>query len=101
MCPAETASSQALRDFVTSAGLPPSVLTPHVAHAPGSDKYAALAPGELAHEAGYDAFMTGSLFVHLLPLMQAQVRCATVSCMLVQVEHVQSGVQWQVSDRCV
>jgi poly(A)-specific ribonuclease len=36
-----------------------------VRHAPGYDKYASLAPGAAAHEAGYDAFMTGACFAAL------------------------------------
>jgi hypothetical protein len=52
---------------------------PVITHAPGCEAYAAAAAAEsssssssnsLAHEAGYDAFMTGVLFVGLLRLFQ-------------------------------
>lgn len=46
---------------------------PSISHAPGFDKYQGLAPGALAHEAGYDAYMTGAVFACLLPLVQAKV----------------------------
>lgn len=44
---------------------------PEVAHAPGFQKYAALEAGALAHEAGYDAFMTGASFASLAALHRA------------------------------
>jgi hypothetical protein len=37
-----------------------------VLHAQSFDKYAHIAPRELAHEAGYDAFMTGTVFACLV-----------------------------------
>lgn len=37
-----------------------------IAHADGYDKYASVSPGEFAHEAGYDAFMTGAVFACLV-----------------------------------
>lgn len=43
-----------------------------VTHAPGFEKYLAVAAGQLAHEAGYDALMTGSVFVALEAVMQQQ-----------------------------
>ncbi|GBF97539.1 poly(A)-specific ribonuclease, partial [Raphidocelis subcapitata] len=45
---------------------------PRVVHAAGFDKYRGLAAGTLAHEAGYDAFMTGAAFACLLPLLRAK-----------------------------
>jgi hypothetical protein len=56
-----------------TATLSPPPLLPTVAHAEGwGAKYRGLAPGEAAHEAGYDAFMTGAVFAALLPLLRAQ-----------------------------
>ncbi|EFJ39774.1 hypothetical protein VOLCADRAFT_108501 [Volvox carteri f. nagariensis] len=40
-----------------------------ISHARGFEKYVAVAAGELAHEAGYDAFMTGSVFAALEAVM--------------------------------
>ena len=37
-----------------------------VVHDEGFEDYAAVAPGECAHEAGYDAFMTGAVFACLV-----------------------------------
>ncbi|KAF8069569.1 psi1 [Scenedesmus sp. PABB004] len=45
------------------------VALPAVAHAPGFEKYRHLAAGQAAHEAGYDAWMTGAAFACLLPLV--------------------------------
>ncbi|KXZ50071.1 hypothetical protein GPECTOR_18g5 [Gonium pectorale] len=50
-------------------GAPPLPARVVVSHAAGFEKYVAVAAGQLAHEAGYDAFMTGSLFVALEQLM--------------------------------
>lgn len=36
-----------------------SFVLPTIKHAPGFEKYSQIAAGALAHEAGYDAFMTG------------------------------------------
>lgn len=47
-----------------------------VTHAPGFEKYLAVAAGQLAHEAGYDALMTGSVFVALEAVMQQQQQAA-------------------------
>ncbi|KIZ04038.1 hypothetical protein MNEG_3922 [Monoraphidium neglectum] len=45
---------------------------PQITHAAGFDKYRGLAPGAKAHEAGYDAYMTGAAFACLLPLLRAK-----------------------------
>jgi hypothetical protein len=42
-----------------------------VEHAPGYTRYSGVAGAELAHEAGFDAFMTGACFAALLPLSAA------------------------------
>ncbi|PNG62111.1 hypothetical protein TSOC_015479, partial [Tetrabaena socialis] len=48
---------------------------PEVLHAPGHGGYAGLAdPGAKAHEAGFDAFMTGAVFARLLRI--AEVKAA-------------------------
>ena len=52
---------------------------PLVEHAPGFEKYKGLAPGAAAHEAGYDAFMTGSCFAMLLRVKEAAVAAAAGS----------------------
>ncbi|KAG2427675.1 hypothetical protein HXX76_012324 [Chlamydomonas incerta] len=46
---------------------PPPALPANVAiaHAPGFEKYVDVAAGKLAHEAGYDAYMTGAVFAAL------------------------------------
>lgn len=54
-----------------AAGSP--VQLPSISHAPGYAKYQSLAPGEAAHEAGYDAFMTGAAFARLLPLVAGKI----------------------------
>ena len=41
---------------------------PVVRHADGYDMYAGIGAGEAAHDAGYDAFMTGAVFACLLQL---------------------------------
>jgi hypothetical protein len=52
---------------------------PRVEHAPGFEKYKGLEPGAAAHEAGYDAFMTGSCFAMLLTVKQAAEAAAAAS----------------------
>ncbi len=47
---------------------------PAVVHAPGFDGYVGVASGEKAHEAGWDAFMTGAAFARLLRI--AEVKAA-------------------------
>ncbi|KAF6265217.1 hypothetical protein COO60DRAFT_1035218 [Scenedesmus sp. NREL 46B-D3] len=54
-----------------AAGCP--VTLPNISHAPGFDKYRALGAGEAAHEAGYDAYMTGAAFACLLPLVAGKI----------------------------
>jgi poly(A)-specific ribonuclease len=66
------AVQQLLAAASQAAGAP--VQLPTICHAPGCDKYRNLQPGEAAHEAGYDAFMTGAAFARLLPLVQG--KCA-------------------------
>lgn len=44
---------------------------PNVEHAPGFRRYAGVEGGSYAHEAGYDAFMTGAAFAGLLRLQEA------------------------------
>ncbi|GFR48725.1 hypothetical protein Agub_g10682 [Astrephomene gubernaculifera] len=43
-----------------------------VSHCRGFEKYVAVAAGQLAHEAGYDAFMTGCVFVALETILAEQ-----------------------------
>ena len=43
-----------------------------VGHAEGYDMYDGLGAGEAAHDAGYDAFMTGAVFAHLLQLEETR-----------------------------
>lgn len=45
-----------------------------IRHAPGFEKYWTVEAGGLAHEAGYDAFMTGCAFAHLVKLLEIQSR---------------------------
>ena len=52
------------------AELPGKPMLPSVTHAPGFEKYSLVEAGGCAHEAGYDAFMTGVAFANLLPLTQ-------------------------------
>ncbi|KAG1655504.1 hypothetical protein FOA52_008523 [Chlamydomonas sp. UWO 241] len=49
----------------------PFLQMPWVAHLPGFEKYAKVDAGALAHEAGYDAFMTGCAFASLAVLTRA------------------------------
>jgi hypothetical protein len=44
---------------------------PAVRHAPGCERYARVEAGGLAHEAGYDAFMTGAAFAALAALYRS------------------------------
>ena len=69
--PAHPQRERALK-LLSSLGVPnPAVtLLQPVLHAPGFEKYVGMQAGELAHEAGYDAFMTGSVFLRLLPLIE-------------------------------
>ena len=50
----------------------PGLSLPYVKHAAGFEKYSAVAAGGCAHEAGYDAYMTGVAFANLVPLMLAK-----------------------------
>jgi hypothetical protein len=50
-----------------------AITLPRISHAAGFDKYRALGAGEAAHEAGYDAYMTGAAFACLLPLVAGKV----------------------------
>ncbi|GLC34625.1 hypothetical protein PLESTB_001241100 [Pleodorina starrii] len=63
-----------LRSNVPGAGLPASLGggVPEVRHAPGFGGYAGASAAEKAHEAGFDAFMTGAAFARLLRLMAAK-----------------------------
>jgi hypothetical protein len=54
-----------------AAGYP--ITLPHITHAAGFDKYRSLGAGEAAHEAGYDAYMTGAAFACLLPLVAGKI----------------------------
>jgi poly(A)-specific ribonuclease len=58
-----------------------SITLPRISHAPGFDKYRALGAGEAAHEAGYDAYMTGAVFACLLPLVAGKI-AADSNCRL-------------------
>ena len=49
-----------------------SAVLPSLIHAPGFSKYEKIEAGGLAHEAGYDAYMTGAVFAHLVPLVRAK-----------------------------
>ncbi|GAX85783.1 hypothetical protein CEUSTIGMA_g13198.t1 [Chlamydomonas eustigma] len=50
----------------------PQLSSPHVRHAPGFEKYALVEAGGAAHEAGYDSFMTGTVFAHLIHIIRAK-----------------------------
>lgn len=52
------------------AELPGQPRLPSVSHALGFEKYSQVEAGGCAHEAGYDAFMTGVAFASLVPLTQ-------------------------------
>lgn len=65
---------QLLQAASDAAGEP--IQLPTIIHAPGFDKYRMLAAGEAAHEAGYDAYMTGAAFACLLPLVAGKVAAA-------------------------
>ncbi|KAG2424232.1 hypothetical protein HYH02_015217 [Chlamydomonas schloesseri] len=43
-----------------------------ISHAPGFEKYVDVAAGKLAHEAGYDAYMTGAVFAALEAVLGQQ-----------------------------
>jgi hypothetical protein len=58
------------------------VRLPEVSHAPGFTKYTGLAAGEAAHEAGYDAFMTGAVFARLLPLIAGRIALDEPGCVI-------------------
>ena len=49
-----------------------SSVLPKLAHAPGFTKYQRIEAGGLAHEAGYDAYMTASVFARMIPLVKAK-----------------------------
>jgi len=69
--PARHQAQQALSALSSQAGGLQLGL-PHVEHAPECRKYQQVEAGGLAHEAGYDAFMTGAAFANLLPLVRAK-----------------------------
>ena len=50
---------------------------PKLHHATGFTKYENIEAGSLAHEAGYDAFMTAAVFARLAPLVQAKASAST------------------------
>uniref|UniRef100_A0A383V5Q0 Uncharacterized protein n=1 Tax=Tetradesmus obliquus TaxID=3088 RepID=A0A383V5Q0_TETOB len=56
-----------------SAAAGTTITLPRISHAAGCDKYRALGAGEAAHEAGYDAYMTGAAFACLLPLVAGKI----------------------------
>ena len=56
----------------------PSAVPP-ILHAPGYDRYSGVQVSAKAHEAGYDAFMTGAVFARLLSLLEANKRMTTKS----------------------
>ena len=53
---------------------------PRIAHASGFDRYVDVGSGGKAHEAGYDAFMTGAAFCALLRIFQARRVAAEGPC---------------------
>jgi poly(A)-specific ribonuclease len=50
-----------------------NITLPRISHAAGFDKYRSLGAGKAAHEAGYDAYMTGAAFACLLPLVAGKI----------------------------
>jgi poly(A)-specific ribonuclease len=65
---------------------------PAISHAPGCSKYAAVEAGALAHEAGYDAFMTGAAFACLAQVYAERARLAGSSTAAVEVGVADLGV---------
>jgi poly(A)-specific ribonuclease len=68
----QAGDTQALLAAASAAAGHPITL-PHISHAAGFDKYRSLGAGEAAHEAGYDAYMTGAAFACLLPLVAGKI----------------------------
>lgn len=48
-------------------------------HAAGYTRYSGAKAAEYAHEAGFDAYMTGACFTQLLPLVAAQAAMQAAS----------------------
>lgn len=72
MLGSEGEKKEKAKSLLTDVPGQPSLSLSHVTHAAGFEKYATVEAGECAHEAGYDAYMTGVAFANLLPLMLAK-----------------------------
>jgi hypothetical protein len=68
----EAGDTQALLAAASAAAGCPITL-PSITHAAGFDKYRSLGADEAAHEAGYDAYMTGAAFACMLPLVAGKI----------------------------
>ncbi len=78
LLPAFLPAGEKAEELRAALGLPSSapLPLPAISHAPGCSKYEEVEAGGLAHEAGYDAFMTGAAFACLAQVYTARAGLA-------------------------